>query len=163
MRGAIALGDGLKENATLTGLFLGCKNTSNRVFFESAFNFSFQQGTQRKMRMAMKTLRTLSLMKMIPQVMSFTVEFHGVVQTFWKKHGAFVKEVLLFKLKKKCFQGNSEQGIIHEKGTISSSPQEGINSSIHFFQSNDICLRHAHNVQKERGGDCCGMGRRQGV
>ena len=41
MRGAIALGDGLKENATLTGLFLGCKNTSNRVFFESAFNFSF--------------------------------------------------------------------------------------------------------------------------
>ena len=76
----------------------------------------------------MKTLRTLTLMKMILQVMSFTMGFHRVVQTFWKKHGAFVKEVLLFKLKKKCFQGNSEQDMIHEKGTISSSPQEGMES-----------------------------------
>ena len=48
MRGAIALGDGLKENATLTGLFLGCKNTSNRVFFESAFNFFISTGDTKK-------------------------------------------------------------------------------------------------------------------
>lgn len=104
MRGAIALGDGLKENATLTGLFLGCKDTSNRVFLRVRLIFSFQQGTQRKKRMAMKTLRTLTLMKMILQVMSFTTGFHRVVQTFWKKHGAFVKEVLLFKLKKSVFK-----------------------------------------------------------